>query len=434
MLTPSEQYSHLAQATAPKLMKPVLERELTRVWRSKVHLSRVSVPRVLLGKDGRLLIQYCLSVQTNAGEKELVLFGQLLPRDEKLRTTAYHPEVIFLPHFNLIIPVFPFDPKLRQLRQVFGEGWPLESPPPWLKGPASDATVKVESIKLLGYRPERRAVLGMQVRQEDRYDYFVVRMGNKQKLAAHFAALRELELAGFHAGAEDQITVPHPTAPPEKGLLWLEGVPDPALHELKPGPVFAQGCASVGRALKKLHHTHLANLPSHTIDDELALLGRVASQTGAIYPQVAPRLESVRRWVEENTPASDSVSTGTVHRDFYDKQILIGTPRITLLDVDTMAIGDPALDLGNFLAHLRLRACQSPDRAKATLAGRKAFTLAYQSTNTAFWRRVHWWETASLLRLVCVYSLRPQWQDLAVNILGMMELEASLPEDNGGYH
>ena len=93
------------------------------------------------------------------------------------------------------------------------------------------------------------------------------------------------------------------------------------------------------------------------------------------------------------------------------------------------AIGDPALDLGNFLAHLRFRACQSPDRANTTLAGlagRKAFTLAYQSTSPALWSRVLWWESASLLRLVCVYSLRTRWQELAVHLLGLLEYEALL--------
>ena len=56
MLKPSHQYCHLVQASDPQLMKPVLERELARVWRSRVRLSSVSVPRVLLEKRGGRLL------------------------------------------------------------------------------------------------------------------------------------------------------------------------------------------------------------------------------------------------------------------------------------------------------------------------------------------------------------------------------------------
>ncbi len=41
-----------------------------------------------------------------------------------------------------------------------------------------------------------------------------------------------------------------------------------------------------------------------------------------------------------------------IHGDFYAKQVLVSAGRVSLLDVDDLRLGDPAYDLGLFLAHL----------------------------------------------------------------------------------
>ncbi len=41
-----------------------------------------------------------------------------------------------------------------------------------------------------------------------------------------------------------------------------------------------------------------------------------------------------------------------IHRDFYADQVIAADARLTLVDLDLYAAGDPALDVGNFLAHL----------------------------------------------------------------------------------
>ena len=91
---------------------------------------------------------------------------------------------------------------------------------------------------------------------------------------------------------------------------------------------------------------------------------------------------------------------GLLHRDLHDGQILLAPDgTIGLLDADTLARGEPALDLGNLVAHLERFA---PDPAAAT----DALLDGYDPpADTA--RRLGAYTDAARLRLDCVYAFRP---------------------------
>jgi thiamine kinase-like enzyme len=100
------------------------------------------------------------------------------------------------------------------------------------------------------------------------------------------------------------------------------------------------------------------------------------------------------------------------HRDFYDKQVLLANGRATLIDFDTYCMADPALDLGNFLAHLELARRQGLMPADGL---HDAFLEGYRRTAGTLPKgaRVAVYEAASLLRLACLYALSTRWQALA---------------------
>jgi aminoglycoside/choline kinase family phosphotransferase len=105
---------------------------------------------------------------------------------------------------------------------------------------------------------------------------------------------------------------------------------------------------------------------------------------------------------------------GLAHRDLHDKQLLYGadSASLGLLDFDTAALAEPALDLANLAVHLRLRA----DQATVTAAARKTAEAAVAAAAGELLvpaRRLHLYTVATELRLVCVYAFRPQWQQLA---------------------
>ena len=60
--------------------------------------------------------------------------------------------------------------------------------------------------------------------------------------------------------------------------------------------------------------------------------------------------------------------SATIHRDFYPEHVLVDGERLWIVDFDQWCLGDPALDIGNFVAHLEelaLRATGNPSGAAA---------------------------------------------------------------------
>ncbi|WP_394214831.1 phosphotransferase [Brachybacterium vulturis] len=110
-----------------------------------------------------------------------------------------------------------------------------------------------------------------------------------------------------------------------------------------------------------------------------------------------------------------------IHRDLHDKQILWrpGEPP-ALLDVDTAALGDPALDVGNLRAHALWRELQglwSPDQAEVVREeiDRAALHSGIGPETLAAY------ESGTIARLACVYAFRPRWRDLARTLAATLD-------------
>nr|WP_269449940.1 phosphotransferase [Auraticoccus cholistanensis] len=118
-----------------------------------------------------------------------------------------------------------------------------------------------------------------------------------------------------------------------------------------------------------------------------------------------------------------------LHRDLHDQQVLVDAeagraPRLGLLDCDTAVAGDPALDPGNLLAHLRLRVLQGllrPDRAATAAAALGAVTGGSGEESLRLHQRL------TLLRLAGLYVWRPRWRHLGPALLAAAREEAPTP-------
>jgi hypothetical protein len=154
--------------------------------------------------------------------------------------------------------------------------------------------------------------------------------------------------------------------------------------------------------------------PVHGPDEEIALLEgqvAVAARTRRT-PSAAAReqCERVTAALAGDAPRDPVLC----HRDLHDKQVLWGEGRGALLDLDLAAAGPPALDPGNLLAHVRLRALQGLPLTWQPLAS----SLARQVLrDRALGQSLRLWTAAALLRLALIYGRREHRPGLLEDLL-----------------
>ncbi len=117
----------------------------------------------------------------------------------------------------------------------------------------------------------------------------------------------------------------------------------------------------------------------------------------------AQNVRKVARWCEEIQPylasrgrrrlqeAQDALqglvgqmprqSPALIHRDFYPANVLSDGQRIWVLDFDQLRLGDPALDVGHFLAHVQNVAYRATGRADSLADAGAVFLRSYLRKN-----------------------------------------------------
>jgi hypothetical protein len=186
--------------------------------------------------------------------------------------------------------------------------WPLDVRLPALAEAAQDG-------ELVRYKPSRRAVF--------RYD------GAYAKLRADGRA--PVELPGTPRVLEHR-----------PGLTVYEEVPGTPLRECERAPWME----AVAEAMAQLHAT-CVELRAHDLEMEARDLRSAAETAAAIGADPGDLAERLLSRLVEVAPA-----TATIHGSFHDDQVLVGEDGVTLLDLDSAAIGHPLFDVGEFASYL----------------------------------------------------------------------------------
>lgn len=280
------------------------------------------------------------------------------------------------------------------------------------KMPSLASWVSHPESTLLVHRPTRRAVLRTTFRGETA---FVKVVPAKVHTTMLESALRVQRLACTEFAVP---TLLHHECSRDGGVIvWsqLQGI---SVHDLFTTPAFVRASRAAGRGLAALHHLHAAlSLPRFKAQDAIAELHRWADRTSDFDTGLA---DLVRAHLAK--PARDLSTTPEppltlIHRDFHDKQIFMadcGKPG--LLDFDTLSVGDPALDVGNLLAHVELRREQGRLSADGAQDVRNAFLNAY-APSAAVLQRSRFYETLTLLRLACVYAFRTHGRSTSMSLM-----------------
>ncbi len=279
--------------------------------------------------------------------------------------------------------------------------------------------LEIVGVQVLKYKAGRRCVLAYDLADGARpgHTWRVIGKVYRDERGERLQQLQEhLWRAGFGPEAADGVSVPRALAyVPEMRMLVQACAAGATFNDLitQADPRALARRSAAG--LAKLHAAALppAELPvsEYGVAAELDSLERFAAELTRVRPaetaEVADLHAALQAWGRQ---LPEPPAATLVHRDFYYSQVLFDGPRLTLIDFDLLARGDPAIDVANFAAHLVFLGLDRLGDPDALADAADLFRSAYAGRRPAdagFEARFAFYEAATFFRLMNVVASRP---------------------------
>jgi aminoglycoside phosphotransferase (APT) family kinase protein len=186
--------------------------------------------------------------------------------------------------------------------------------------------------------------------------------------------------------------------------------------------------SEVADALYQLHRLSPVTSRQHTIHDELNILHDRLERVARQKPAWSSRLGRVIKACETVASNVAPRKARGIHRDFYADQVLVNENKIYLLDFDLYTMGDPALDVGNFLGHLTELALRSGN-ADMFLELENAFESSYLERNhEVSSQHVQTYKTLTLARHIYISTLFEDRKAFTQELLELCEERLGLSQ------
>ena len=218
-------------------------------------------------------------------------------------------------------------------------------------------SLKVRGVRLVRHLPGRRCLIeycvDVQHRGLQRRVCLLGKIRAKGLNRETIRVMTALQDAGFASHSADGISIPELAGVIPDWRMWLAvKVEGTLVSEYLAGTErtrFAERAADVAQ---KIHLSGVAGAIRHTIENENAILDAALSKAADARPDLASRIRDVAAACGEMAGDAPTGRFAGIHRDFYGDQIVVAGDRLYILDLDQFCEGDPALDIGNFLAHM----------------------------------------------------------------------------------
>jgi aminoglycoside phosphotransferase (APT) family kinase protein len=185
-------------------------------------------------------------------------------------------------------------------------------------------------------------------------------------IAPVIAALRERVLTNGSASA---FSIPRSLGyRPDLQMSLLEALPGkPAINDLLKARLNGAGAPdgelsleqaldACARVASSLHASGIKLGRRRTLDDDLTALQKEVDTVRRITPELGARFQSWLERIESYAEESDPLRLCFSHGDYTYAQLIFDGQQCGLVDFDTVCQAEPALDVGQFLAYLRVAA------------------------------------------------------------------------------
>jgi Ser/Thr protein kinase RdoA (MazF antagonist) len=251
-----------------------------------------------------------------------------MPTRGSLRAVAYDPAI------EAVHWTFPNDRKIKTL--------------PDLAIPSQEISRFVPggwtTSRVVAYAPEKTATAACLNRDGDVMAFVKVASADQtERDCSYYEAVR-----ATLAAEDPHLIVPAPVAfsAPHR-MLWLEAVRGRQVGE--DGGNWIVDARAMGAAVARFHRCVVPHAAAFTRfdPDRLATATRIIA---SVRPDLAAAAVTLtRRLVERTRPSDHHV---TLHGDLHPKNALVCGGRVVLLDLEDLAIGPAACDIGAFLGAL----------------------------------------------------------------------------------
>ncbi|CAN5268617.1 hypothetical protein BH23CHL1_BH23CHL1_20660 [soil metagenome] len=333
--------------------------------------------------------------------------------------TSLGPGRVLLVDSAIEVVFFPNDSKLETLQQLIDDG----KRPEVLQALVPDAPQLWQgTLTSLSYKPERRFVARLDV---DGEPCAVVKLYADRDFQDARNTAEAVQSAGvlqlpdrLGSSGHYQMVI----------LEWLPGQP---LHQFMTGPSVDRSVVrNVGAALAELH-----NQPGKGLEKQKPkqIREKMRLATASIR-FTSPPLEDLATDIDERLGrliTSEQPELRAIHGDFYADQVLSDGDYVSIIDLDNTVRGNPASDLGLFIAHLEQNALFE-GRLKAPVASvQQALIEGYQTVReTPNEIEINLHTAAGLIQLAPHHfrNREPDWQQRTeLTLRRAMEIFESLP-------
>jgi aminoglycoside phosphotransferase (APT) family kinase protein len=286
---------------------------------------------------------------------------------------------------------------------------------------SGDVTSRDVAIETVRYRPGQRHVLRVGVGASRPALFAKVYRDDTGRRAVAAAARAATAFAAAGGGAAAVSAGGGAYVAADRVAFWPE-VPGMSLAEVigLTGAAASDVVRTAGSALRLLHDApSTEELPA--CPDAAAQAGETL-RTGQLVDALVPALGSLLRravgQAVESLAALPAEPPSPTHGDVKCDNLLVSGSRVHLLDFDRSGRGDPAADIGKFLADLRWWTCGNGDAAARL---REAFLDGYGGTEPPRMARARVYDGLFQLRMAArrVPIEAPDWEPRVEGAIGV---------------
>ena len=317
---------------------------------------------------------------------------------------------------HAVFYVFPNDAQLRKLRW-YTTPRKLKRTLKVLTSPDEQISGRQSAVQILRYKPERRVVAKVDLVTDHQTRHLLLRYSTSAKADRLAAIATHLRRNG--------VTTPRPVAQLFDNKVTVdEFIGGDQLHDV----IQRDGLTSGDRLARSLVHLHHVAPPPHierrTIASELDRARSGLQGLVDLHPNLARPAAQTLALLTDTIP-TETAPDVVLHGDLHAENVLISAHDLAFVDLERVALGPAAVDLGYFAAHALALAQRQPPWSPAAVKYTASMIDHYQqSTKPVDPTTLSWCTAIGLIdqALLAIRHLEPCGTETGLGLLNTAQL------------